>query len=96
MPRSGSDVVTSDDAWDELGNAGRTRRLTERFSIAVAAIEESGKPRPKDVFVAQSALTLLRAELYGTPRGQAKHRQLEARLDIALGERQPTHDGAPL
>jgi hypothetical protein len=89
-------VAAKDDTWGDFGSSERTRALTERFSVAVAAIEEGGSHRTKDVFIAQSALTLLRAELYRTPRGQAKHRQLEARLDIALGDRQPTHDGGPL
>lgn len=72
--------------WDELGSAERVAHLEGRFSAAMVAIEAGKQPVAKHVFVAESALTSMRAELYGTASGRARHRLQEVRLDRALGE----------
>ncbi len=82
------------EGWDELANAERVQHLEERFTAAVAAIEEAGQPIAVEVNAAQSALTSMRAELYGTASGRAKHRKHESRLDRALGEAVPADEGA--
>ncbi|HFE46964.1 MAG TPA: hypothetical protein ENJ18_16005 [Nannocystis exedens] len=62
------------------------RVLEDRFSAALAAIE-GGAPLSSDhVFVAQGALTSMRAELYGDPSGRARYRSHELRLTRALDQ----------
>lgn len=83
------------EGWGELTSQTRVQRLEQRFAAAVAAIEAGRQPRAEHVFSAQAALTSMRAELYGTPRGRAQHRRHEARLDRALGEVSPEDEGTP-
>ncbi|MBP9897709.1 MAG: hypothetical protein KBF28_05010 [Gemmatimonadales bacterium] len=75
--------------WDELASADRVEHLEGRFTAALAAIEAGEQPIVKHAFRAESALTSMRAELYGTASGRAKHRLHESRLDHVLGEAVP-------
>ena len=79
--------------WDELGSAERMEHLEERFSTALAALEAGEQPVAKHAFVAESALTSMRAELYGSAAGRARHQRQEIRLDNALGEAEPVEPG---
>lgn len=72
--------------WDELGSTERVAHLEGRLNAAMVALEAGEQPVAQHVFVAESALTSMRAELYGTASGRARHRLQEARLDRALGE----------
>jgi hypothetical protein len=81
--------------WDELGSAERMEHLEARFGDALAALEAGEQPVAKHAFVAESALTSMRAELYGTASGRAQHQRQETRLDHALGEAVPGNEGAP-
>ncbi len=70
--------------WDELSSSERMQRLERSFEDALAAIKAGGPPG-ENVVVAQAALTSMRAELYGTPSGRAKHRSYELSLSHSLG-----------
>lgn len=87
-PQKEGDVV----GWDEWTSDARAEYLAKRFDVAVSAIEE-GRHAPQHVFAAQAALTSMRAELYGTPTGRARHSRDEARFDGALGEVVPRNEG---
>lgn len=90
-------VFSRDDypqGWDELASGERMQHLEGRFTAALEAIEGGEQPIAKHVFVAESALTSMRAELYGSAAGRAKHRSHESRLDRALGEATPGNEGA--
>lgn len=80
--------------WDDLESAERLEHLEGRFTAALAAIEAGEQPVAKHAFIAESALTSMRAELYGTASGRVKHRNHEARLDHVLGEVGPGREGA--
>ena len=73
-------------SWDDLESRERVKVLEDRFLAALEALER-GVPLTSDhVFVAQGALTSMRAELYGYPAGRARHRNHELRLARALGQ----------
>lgn len=70
--------------WNELRSVDRVRLLEARYTAAVGSLEDGTRPRHEDIAIAESALTSMRAELYGTEAGKAKHRAHEVRLDRAL------------
>lgn len=72
--------------WDDLKDVERMEYLESRFGTALAAIEAGEQPITKHAFVAESVLSSMRAELYGTASGRARHRAYETRLDLALAE----------
>ena len=78
--------------WDEAPSDDRLKVLEERFAVALAALE-AGSPRTQHVVKAQAALTAMRAELYGTASGRARHRRHELQLERALGEQPPVAEG---
>lgn len=84
-----ANILAADDLnqeWDDLRGVERIEYLESRFGAALAAIEAGEQPITKHAFVAESALSLMRAELYGTAPGRVRHRAYEARLDLTLGE----------
>lgn len=80
--------------WDALDSAERVTHLESRFTSAVEVIEAEGVQRKELVFIAQSALTSLRGELYGSKSGRERYLAHESRLDRALGEPAGVHKGA--
>lgn len=78
--------------WDEVPSDDRLKVLEGRFAVAIAALE-AGSPRAEHEVKAQAALTAMRAELYGTPSGRARHRGHEFQLERALGEEPPVAEG---
>lgn len=76
------------EGWDDLGSDERVQQLEARFTAAVTALEARGSPKTEHIVAAEAALTAMRAELYGSARGRARHREYEDRLDRALGEPQ--------
>lgn len=74
-----------EDAWDELPHEARLSTLEREFDEVVEALE-AGDGSPVVVARAQGALSELRAQMYSTTEGRAKHQALEERLEGLMGE----------
>ncbi len=87
---SGNEVQPEDEAWDELSDIERKKRLEDDFSSAVEEIQAGGRS-PHLVAQAEGALSELRAQMYSTAIGRKEHQALEERLS-AVTEDQKDDD----
>jgi hypothetical protein len=76
------DPEVLDQLWDGMTPEEREMSLAGKLELELDRLE-AGELEPSEYRLSRlaSRLSALRAELYGTPEGQARYRRMETRLE---------------